>query len=101
MKTYIISSHNDALLGMRLAGVEGTLVKTKEEAERILDEVLGKEEIQILVVDEKVYSLVEDRLLDIKINCKRPLIVEISTENGMTGSSHMTDIIKGSIGLKI
>ncbi len=101
MKTYIISDHDDAIIGMRLAGVEGKLVESKEEAEKSLDEVIRNEDIQILVVNKSIYSYLEERLLDIKINKKQPLIVVISTENGMTRSDHMTNIIKESIGLRI
>ncbi len=101
MKTYIISDHDDAIIGMRLAGVEGKLIKTHKEAEKALEEVLENEEIQILVVNESVYSMLEEKLLDIKINSRGPLIVEISTKNGMTGFDRMNDIIKESIGLRI
>ena len=101
MKTYILSDHDDAIIGMRLAGVEGRLIKSREEAENALKEVLENQEIQILMVSEYVNALLEEKLLDIKINKTQPLIVEISTKNGMQRSDNMTNIIKESIGLRI
>ncbi len=101
MKTYILSDHEDAIIGMRLAGVEGLLINNKEEAEKALEQVLQNQEIQILMVSDNVNALLEEKLLDIKINKTRPLIVEISTKNGLKKSDHMTNIIKESIGLRI
>lgn len=101
MKTFILSDHDDAIIGMRLAGVEGLLIKGKDEAERALEEVLENQEIQILMVSDNVNALLEEKLLDIKINKTQPLIVEISTKNGMQRPDNLTNVIKESIGLRI
>ncbi len=53
MKMYLISDNIDTLTGMRLAGVEGSVVHQRAELKEALDRVLANKEIGILLLTEK------------------------------------------------
>ena len=53
MKMYLISDNVDTLTGMRLAGVEGSVVHERNELKEALDKALADKEIGILLLTEK------------------------------------------------
>ena len=53
MKMYLISDNVDTLTGMRLAGVEGSVVHERNELKEALDKALTDKEIGILLLTEK------------------------------------------------
>ena len=53
MKMYLISDNIDTWTGMRLSGVEGAVVHTREELKGELDRVLADKEVGIILLTEK------------------------------------------------
>ena len=62
MKMYLISDNMDTLTGMRLAGIEGTVVQGREELRSALDQVLADKEIAIVVLKEDWMKLKKVRI---------------------------------------
>ena len=52
MKMYLISDNVDTQTGMRLAGVEGVVVHTREELGEALEKALSDKEVGILLLTE-------------------------------------------------
>lgn len=102
MKYFLISDNVDTQTGMRLVGVEGVLVHTEKELNSLLDELLEKKDIGILLLTEKLSNMCEKKILDIKLNRRRPLIVVIPDRHG-TGRApdSITSYVRNSIGIKI
>lgn len=102
MKMYLISDNIDTLTGMRLAGVEGSVVHEKAELKNELDKVLADKEIGIVLLTEKFGREFPDIIDDVKLNRKLPLIVEIPDRHG-TGRkpNFITDYVNEAIGLKL
>ncbi|MFP3155427.1 V-type ATP synthase subunit F [Lachnospiraceae bacterium ZAX-1] len=102
MKMYLISDNIDTLTGMRLAGVEGTVVHERQELKEALDGVLRDKEIGIILVTELFGRKFPDLLDDIKLNRRIPLIVEIPDRHG-TGRAEnfITEYVSQAIGLKL
>lgn len=102
MKMYLISDNIDTYTGMRLAGVEGTVVHDREELKRILDEVMADKSIGIVLLTEKFGREYPDMINEIKLNRKQPLIVEIPDRHG-TGRKpdFITAYVNEAIGLKL
>ena len=50
MKMYLISDNIDTWTGMRLSGVEGAVVHTREELKVELDRVLDDKEVGIILL---------------------------------------------------
>ena len=102
MKMYLISDNIDTYTGMRLAGVEGVVVHSREELKKALDEVLADREIGIVLLTEKFGKDYPDLVNQIKLDYKTPLFVEIPDRHG-TGRkpNFITDYVNEAIGLKL
>ena len=77
MRFYLISDNEDTLVGMRLAGIDGVIVHNEEEAQREINKAMeNPEEIAVVLIAEKVVDMCSDFVYDLKLNRKRPLIVD-------------------------
>lgn len=102
MRTMLISDNNDTLVGMRLGGVKSVLASNKEEVMEAIEFALSKEEVGILIVTEKVFEMAKAELLDIRMNRRTPLIVEIPDRHGqIRDDNYITQYINESVGIKL
>ena len=53
MKMYLISDNIDTLTGMRLAGVDGVMVHTREELRGAIEEAMHDKTVGIILLTEK------------------------------------------------
>lgn len=101
MKFYLISDNTDTLLGMRLAGIDGRVVHESDELKEAIDAVRQDPEIGILLLTEKLSRLCPDIIRELKLNTRKPLLVEIPDRHG---EEHITasleEYISEAIGLK-
>lgn len=102
MKMYLISDNVDTQTGMRLAGVDGVVVHTREELKNALETALLDKNIGILLLTEKFGREFPEIVDDVKLNHKIPLIIEISDRHG-TGRkpNFITSYVNEAIGLKL
>lgn len=82
MKMFIISDNIDTTTGLRLAGVEGIVVKGREETLGALEKAMADKDIGIVLITELLAELIPEIISDIKLNRTRPLIVEIPDRHG-------------------
>jgi len=102
MKSFLISDKREALVGMRLAGIDGVLAQTREEVLSVVRTVTRNEDIGILILTENVADMIKDEVLGIKLKAKRPLIVEIPGRHGSKHSEDkLADYIRNSVGIHI
>lgn len=100
MKFFLLTDDTDSLIGMRLAGIEGRLVLSRDaalsEIERIKNTDTG-----ILLLTPSVSEMCRDILVELKKQ-NRPLIVEIPDSNPEHNpADSVTDYIRDAIGVKI
>lgn len=102
MKFYLISDNVDTKIGMRFAGIEGVVVHEEEEVRNELAKAMEREDIAVILMTEKLVSLCPDIVYDLKLNRKKPLIVEIPDRhgNGRTKDS-ITRYVQEAIGVKL
>ncbi len=102
MKFYLISDNLDTLMGMRLSGIDGVVIHTEEEVKKTLNQVMQRADIAIVLITSRLMSLCPDLILDLKLNKKQPLIVEIPDRhgNGNIGES-IAKYVHDAIGLKM
>lgn len=102
MRFYLISDNVDTQVGMRLAGIEGVVVHTAQEVQKALDYAVNQEDIAVVLITETLISLCPTMVYDIKLNMRRPLIVEIPDRhgNGCTKDT-ITRYVREAIGVKI
>lgn len=77
MKFFLISDNVDTKMGMRFAGIDGVVVHTEEEVTRELTKAMEREDVAVILMTETLVSLCPDLIYDLKLNRKKPLIVEI------------------------
>lgn len=102
MRYYLISDNHDTLTGMRLAGIEGTLVRDREGVEAALQAAKENPDIGIVLITRSLVRLAADKVDDMKLHCPRPLILEIPDRNGSDRSEDsITRYIREAIGIKM
>lgn len=99
---YVISDNADTRTGLRLVGVDGAVVHTREELKAELDKVTSDREIGILLIVEKLASQFPDIIKELRLGRRLPLVVEIPDRHG-TGRSpdFISAYIRESIGIKL
>ena len=102
MKMYLIIDNVDTWTGMRLAGVEGAVIHTREELSEELDKALADKSIGIILLTEKFGREFPEIIDNVKLERKFPLIVEIPDRHG-TGRKpdFITSYVNEAIGLKL
>lgn len=102
MKFYLISDNADTKMGMRIAGIEGVVANGAEEALRALESAAADENIAVVLMTEKLVELCHDKVYDIKLNRRRPLIVEIPDRHGNSGAGDaISRYVEEAIGIKL
>ncbi len=102
MKMYLISDNVDTYTGMRLAGVDGCVVHTRNELRAALDSAIADPDNGIILLTEKFGVEFPELINDVKLNRKLPLIIEIPDRHG-TGRrpDFITSYVNEAIGLKL
>lgn len=102
MKAFLLSDNIDTQAGMRLAGMDGVVIHTRDEVLEQLKAISQSKEIGIILITEKLAALVSQEIKKLKLDMNLPLIVEIPDRHGTTRSKEsITKYVKESIGLKI
>lgn len=102
MRSILISDNNDTLVGMRLAGLEAILAKTREEIQEAIDYVLQNREFGILIVTETVFEKAREELMEIRMYRRFPLVVEVPDRHGQKRpDNYITQYINESVGIKL
>ena len=101
MKVLVIG-HSEAVLGFSLAGVNGRVVSTADEANRALDETLASKEVGIVLVTRDVAKLISNRVEDLKLHSTIPLVVEIPGPEGISPDEpSLSGVVLRAIGIKL
>ncbi|MBQ5330284.1 MAG: V-type ATP synthase subunit F [Oscillospiraceae bacterium] len=102
MKFYLISDNIDTLTGMRLAGIEGEVAHTAEETERALKKAMDREDVAVILMTEKLISLVEPLVNSLKLERPSPLISEIPDRHASVDvTASISRYVKDAIGIEL
>jgi len=102
LKFYLISDNTDTCTGMRLAGIEGVVAHEKEEVQSALEYAVKDENIGIVLITAHLVELCPEMIYDLKLNCHRPLIVEIPDRHGNgRAKDSISRYVREAIGVKI
>lgn len=102
MRFYLISDNIDTYVGMRLVGIEGVVVHESKEVREALTGAMENKDIGVVLITEKLVALTPDLVYDLKLNRKRPLIVEIPDRHGSgRAKDSITRYVREAIGVKI
>lgn len=102
MKAFLVSDNHDSLVGMRLAGIQGCLVHTSEEAFAAIERALKIEDIAILAITEKAAEMAPEIIQQLRERGELPLVVEIPDRFGTKrGPDFLTRYVQEAIGVKM
>lgn len=102
MKSFVISDNKDTWVGMRLAGIHGTMAHDKTEVLNAMEEAMKDREVGLIIVTEKIVDMAHDEIMEWKLKKKTPLIIEIPDRHGTTrGQDVITSYIRESVGIRI
>lgn len=102
MRFFVISDNIDTVTGMRLAGIEGVVVHEEKEIIREIEKASNDESIGILLITELLVSICPELIYDIKLNRRRPLIVEIPDRHSAGRSKDsIKKYVRDAIGVKV
>lgn len=101
MKMFLISADEDTLTGMRLAGVDGVLVKTTEDFISACEKAVKSEDIGILLITKTLGNLYPNEIVEIKKR-SRVLITEIpDMENPTSSTDSIKRYVRDAVGINI
>ena len=102
MRYFLISDNHDTAVGMRLAGIDGLVLAQKQEVLDAIDAAVADPEVGVLLISERLSRMCADKVLEMKLELRRPLIVEIPDRHGTSRNKNfITNYIKEAIGIKI
>lgn len=102
MKYFVITDSTDTQVGLRLAGIEGVVVREAEEAKKALETAVSDPQIGVLLITEHLAALCADQIAPIKLTAHRPLVVEIPDRHSIgRASDSITRYIREAIGVKL
>lgn len=102
MRFYLLSDNLDTLMGMRLAGIEGRILRQAEEVEAALLQLAADESIGVILMTDKLAELCPQLVTELKLNRKRPLLVSVADRHGAGQlSQNITRYVKEAVGIEI
>ncbi|MBE6903365.1 MAG: ATP synthase subunit F [Ruminococcaceae bacterium] len=102
MRFFLISDNVDTQVGLRLAGIDGVVVHESQEVEEAIANALEDSSIGVILITQKLVSLCQKTVYDIKLHRHIPLIVEIPDRHGGGRSeSAISEYVREAIGINI
>ena len=102
MKYFVITDSTDTQVGLRLAGVEGVVVREPTQVREAIQAAAADREIGVLLITEKLAAMCEDLIAPMKLTAHRPLVVEIPDRHSVgRAPDSITRYIREAIGVKV
>lgn len=102
MRYFLLSDSHDTYTGLRLAGIDGVVVRTKEEVTDAIQKALADPSIGILIITESLAKLAPELVLQVETHRKRPLLVKIPNRHGsIRPPDSITRYVREAIGIRL
>ena len=100
MRMFLLSSDEDTVTGMRLAGIEGMVVKSRDELLAEAERAEKDPDIGILLVTNTVGQLYADSIVEIKKKSKILVTQLPDMLNPTAAGRSITRYVRNAIGAK-
>jgi V/A-type H+/Na+-transporting ATPase subunit F len=101
LKFFVIGDA-DTVLGFRLAGVEGDVVRTADETRASLEKAFVRKDLGVLIVPERVAQLARPLVDGHSAKGAFPLLIEIPDIAGpMEGRKTVKEMIRSAVGVQL
>ncbi|MDD4856849.1 MAG: V-type ATP synthase subunit F [Candidatus Krumholzibacteria bacterium] len=101
MKFYVIGDES-TVTGFGLAGVQGEMVETADEAREALGKAFASSDIGIIIVTEKIAAQLRTEMEEYVFGRTFPLIIEIPDRTGpMEGRVSIRQLVRSAVGINV
>ncbi len=101
MKFYLLSTDEDTLTGMRLAGIDGEKILDEYQFERAVKKVLDDSSIGVVLITDDISSTYSKQVLQLK-KLGKILVTQIpSSAPQSKANDSITKYIQDAIGIKL
>lgn len=101
MKFFLLSDDPDTVVGLRLAGIQGKLLRDGENALDQIQKIGEDKDVGMILITPVIAKKLGSTLTELKKK-NLPLITEIPDSNPQNNSSdNVTDYIRTAVGIKI
>ena len=101
MRLYLICDNEDTAVGLRLAGIESTVVGSKEEVPVLLEKAAQDPEIGIVLINRTLASRCSEEIGAFRKSHSLPAVTEIPDRSSDGSGNSIADYVSEAIGIKI
>jgi V/A-type H+-transporting ATPase subunit F len=95
----VVIGDENTVLGLGLAGIQGEVVHSADEARACLDQVLRKEGVKIVLITERWADELRERVEQVTMTTLEPVLVEIPGPADAVQGKRLREIVQRAIGL--
>jgi len=101
MQFYVIGDES-TVTGFGLAGVEGQVVETADEAREALKKAFASSDVGIIIVTERIAAELRAEMEDYIFGRTFPLVIEIPDRTGpMPGRTSIRQLVRAAVGINV
>jgi V/A-type H+-transporting ATPase subunit F len=100
MSILVIGDKN-SILGFGLVGVAGRTVQSLAEAEAALDEMVGQQEVEIILITEPWATQMADKINHLKMASAQPVILEIPGSEPSPAGKSLRQLVQEAVGISL
>jgi V/A-type H+-transporting ATPase subunit F len=101
VKFYCIGDE-DTVRGFRLAGIEGQVVTTDQEAQQTLQAVSNRSDIGVVLISDVIAAGIREEVDAVRLESEQPLLVEIPGPQGpLAGRKTLRQLVQEAVGIRI
>lgn len=101
MRLFLICDNDDTLLGLRLAGIEGTMASDSETVKTALENALKDKEIGIVLINETLTKISSEEIDEFRKANNVPIIVEIPDKDSNGLNNSISEYVRKAIGINV
>lgn len=101
MRSYCLCEKNETLIAMRLGGIDGKIMTSKEETEEMIETLLEDITVGLIMISENIYNQIKEFIMEKKLVRMDTLIIQIPEPEGLKDKAYIMNYIKNSIGIKL
>ncbi|WP_019137862.1 MULTISPECIES: V-type ATP synthase subunit F [Peptoniphilus] len=100
MRSILLTSNDDIINGLRLAGVRSVKCNNRSELLKNFKLYTKSEDIGIIILTYSSFKEIKEEVLDFKLSGKLPLVVTIPDLDGKMEDDFILKYIRESVGVK-
>ncbi len=101
MRSFCLCEKKETLIAMRLGGIDGKLMSSREETEEMVETLLADKTVGLIMISENIYNQLKEFIMEKKLVRMDTLIIQIPEPEGLKDKAYIMNYIKNSIGIKL